>query len=329
MKHNKKEEFILYLSRRDVENVSLPLNQVLKLVENSFKEKGMGNSIMEPKHWYELGGGKFCSAMSAFTPTFNAVGVKWQSGNPENPRKGLPNLNGYLILNNLENALPIAIMDSTWITGVRTGIQTAVTSKYLALKDSEILSMIGCGIQGRSNLQALLMVLPKLKCVQAYDINQDNLISYKKYAEKLGVIVIPCKKQKESINGADVIVTAGPIHKNPSKDIEPSWLKEGVLAVPLDYDSYWQPEALRGFDKLFADDISQITHLQNQGSYFLNFPKIDGELGEIIAGKIAGRESNTERIMCMNLGVAIEDVPIASEIYKSAKEKGIGVYLPR
>lgn len=323
------EKHILYLSRKDVEEISLSLQEIIEIVEKSFREKGLGTSIMEPKHWYELGDGKFCSAMTAYTPAFQVIGVKWQSGIPENPNRGLPYLSGYFIINNLENGLPIAVMDSSWITGVRTGIQTAVTAKYLAQKNARVLSMLGCGVQGRSNLQALLLVLPKLARVQAYDISNSNLMSYKEYAEKLGMEVAACKNQEESIRGADVIVTAGPIHTKPNRDLEAAWLKPGVLAVPLDYDSYWKPEALKGFDKLFADDIPQIRHLQNQGTYFLDIPKIDGELGEIIAGKKRGRGNETEKIMCMNLGVAIEDMPIAVEVYRRAVDLGIGVWLRR
>jgi len=323
------EKHILYLSKKDVEEIGLSLAEIIQIVEKSFKEKGLGTSVMEPKHWYELGGGKFCSAMSAYTPSFNVVGVKWQSGIPENPSRGLPYLNGYFIVNNLENGLPIAILDSTWVTGVRTGVQTAVTAKYLAKKESQTLAMIGCGVQGRSNLQALLVVLPKLEYVRAFDINENNLKAYVEYAETLGVKVILCKSQRDAISGSDMIVTAGPIHRNPSRDIEPSWLKEGVLAVPLDYDSYWQSKAINGFDKFFVDDIPQVLHLREQGNYFLDIPKIDGDLGEIIVGKKKGRENQTEKIMCMNLGVAIEDMPIAFEIYTRALDLGIGVWLRR
>ena len=323
------EKHILYLSRRDVEEVNLPLASMLRLIENCFLEKGKGNSIMHPKHWYDWGEERFFSAMTAYTPTFKVAGVKWQSVVPENPNRGLPYINGYIIINNLENGLPIGIMDATWITAARTGAQTAVTAKYLAREESEVLAVLGCGVQGRTNLQALLLVLPKLKCVQAFDINEANLRAYIEDVEKLGIKVIPCKNQKESILGADVIVTAAGIHKNPKREIEPGWLKQGVLAVPLDYDSYWKPEAINGFDKFFVDDTRQILHFREEGDFFRNIPRIDADFGEIVAGKKTGRQSKFEKIMCMNLGVAFEDTPVAFEIYRAAKEKGIGVWLRR
>jgi ornithine cyclodeaminase/alanine dehydrogenase len=168
-----------------------------------------------------------------------------------------------------------------------------------------------------------------LNTVQAFDINETNLGAYKGYVESLGLKAIPCKNQKEAIVDADVIITAGPIHNNPSREIEPSWLKEGVLAVPLDYDSYWKPEAIDGFDKFFVDDKRQILHYHEEGIFFRNIPKINGEFGEIATGEKEGRKSESEKIMCMNLGVAIEDMPIAAEIYRRAKKRRIGVWLPR
>ena len=323
------QKHILYLSRRDVEAVNLELTRVLPLVESSFVEKAKGTSLMEPKHWYESPDGNFFSAMSAYTPAFNVAGVKWQSGYPRNAIKNLPSLNGYIIINELENGLPIAIMDSTWLTAVRTGIQTGVTAKFLGRRDSEVFGILGCGVQGRTNLNALHLVLPKLRKVLAYDINPGNLGAYIDYVKKAGLEAVPCRSPKEAIADADVIVTAGPIHQKPASDINPSWLKRGVLAVPLDYDSYWDSEAMRGFDKFVVDDRGQVEHYQELGAYFLEIPKINADLAEVIAGLKPGRSNDAEKIMCMNLGVAIEDTPIAFEIYREAKEKGIGTWLPR
>jgi ornithine cyclodeaminase/alanine dehydrogenase len=329
MEFEQNRKHILYLSRRDVEDIGPNFSEVIAIVEKSLLEKGKGNSLMHPKHWYDWGSDRFFAAQSAYTPFFKVAGVKWQSGVPDNPQKGLPYLNGFIIINNLDNGLPIAIMDSTWITNIRTAAQTAVTAKYLAKENSETLAMIGCGVQGRGNLNALLLVLPNLKRVQAFDINQANLEAYVEFVKKLGVEAVPCKNQKESITGADIIITAGPIHKDPSPDIKSLWLKEGVLAVPLDYDSYWNREAINSFDKFFVDDIQQILFHRKEGGFFREIPEINADFGEVLAGQKQGRESQSEKIMCMNLGVAVEDAPVAADIFNRAIEKGIGVWLPK
>ena len=124
-------------------------------------------------------------------------------------------------------------------------------------------------------------------------------------------------------------MTAGPIHENPSDDINPEWLKEGVLAVPLDYDSYWNTRAINSFDKFFVDDVSQVMHYKNQDIFFRNIPEIDSHLADIVIGKDPGRTSNSQKIMCMNLGIATEDMAIAIEIFNRAVEKGIGTWIRR
>ena len=166
---------ILYLSRKDLEEVNLPLEDMLSVMERSFVAKGKGEAIMEPKHWYDWGNNRFFSAMSAYVPAFGVAGVKWQGGVPDNPSRNLPYISGYLILSELKNGMPITIMDSTWLTGVRTGVQTGLTAKYLALENAETFAILGCGVEGRTNLNALMLVLKNLKRVQAFDINIKNL----------------------------------------------------------------------------------------------------------------------------------------------------------
>lgn len=98
--------------------------------------------------------------------------MKWVSGYPENHKRGLPYISGLLILNDEETGIPLAVMDCTWITAMRTGAATAVAAKHLARPESETVGILGCGVQGRSNLEALHVLFP-LKQVVAYDTNPE------------------------------------------------------------------------------------------------------------------------------------------------------------
>ena len=217
-------------------------------------------------------------------------------------------------------------MDATWITAKRTGAATALAAKYLARQDSKILGILGCGVQGRSNLEALQAVM-KLEEVRAYDISSVNLHRYvDEMATESGITIKPVNSPREAVEGSDIIVTAGPILKHPTPTIEKSWAKVGVLACPVDFDSYWTPEAMLMMDKLYVDDISQLEYYRSTG-YFLNIPSVYAELG-VVAGRKVGRESADERIMSMNLGVAIEDMAVAVKIYEEARRKGRGKKLP-
>ncbi|OLS24238.1 MAG: Alanine dehydrogenase [Candidatus Heimdallarchaeota archaeon LC_3] len=158
-----------YLSKKDVEAVNLPMQEIIKALETMFHQKGKGQVEMPPKPGIHTQPNAFIHAMPAFIPTLNSAGMKWVSGYPENYKKNLPYIMGLLILNDPETGAPIAVMDCTWITAKRTGAATAIAAKHLARKDSSSVGIIACGVQGRSNLEALSCVF-SLEKVRAFDI---------------------------------------------------------------------------------------------------------------------------------------------------------------
>ena len=145
--------------------------------------------------------------------------------------------------------------------------------------------------------------------------------------ERYGLDAVGVAGPREAMAGAQVVVTAGPILKHPTPAIEPGWLEEGAFACPLDFDSYWQPAALHAVGKFCTDDIGQLEYYRGAG-YFQDIPPVYADLGEIVAGKKPGREKSRERILAMNLGLAIEDVAVATRIYQVAAQQNIGVELP-
>ncbi len=163
------EQKLLYLSRGDVESVALDMPTILKLLEEAFKEKGHGKVEMPPKPGIHTMPDAFIHAMPAFIPSLHSAGIKWVSGYPENFKRSLPYITGLLILNNDETGIPYAVMDCTWITAYRTGAASGLSAKYLARPKSEVAGILACGVQGRTNLEALACLFP-LKRVYAYDI---------------------------------------------------------------------------------------------------------------------------------------------------------------
>ncbi len=318
---------ILYLSRQDVEEVNLPMSEIIKALEEMFREKGQGKVEMPPKPGIHTRKDAFIHAMPAYIPGLKSAGVKWIAGYPENQKKGLPYIHGLLILNDPETGIPIAIMDATWITAKRTGAATAVAAKYLARKDSSTIGILACGVQGRSNLEALASIF-KITRVKAFDINLEQAAKYKKeMSESLGLDIEIVKHPKDAVHDSDIVVTSGPILKKPKPIIEAEWFSEGSFACPVDFDSYWQGEALSKADKLATDDLTQLDYYRQAG-YFQSTPKPYADLGEIIVGKKTGRQTEYERTICINLGLALEDMATAILIYHKAKEYGLGMELP-
>jgi ornithine cyclodeaminase/alanine dehydrogenase len=318
---------ILYLSRADVEAVALDVRTIIDLLETAFKEKGLGRVEMPPKPGIHTQPDAFIHAMPAFIPAARSAGLKWVSGYPENSKRGLPYISGLLILNDVDTGLPYAIMDCTWITAYRTGAASALSAKYLARPDSQVAGILACGVQGRTNLIALAALFP-LQRVYAYDILPEVQDRYvQEMRAVLDLEILGVDDPRLAVLESDLVITSGPILKHPRPTIEVDWLPPGAFASAVDFDSYWQPGALAQFDKISTDDHVQFQYYRSVG-YFQGTPEPYADLGEIVAGSKPGREDPNERTLAMNLGLALDDMAVAPEIYRRAVERGIGAWLP-
>jgi ornithine cyclodeaminase/alanine dehydrogenase-like protein (mu-crystallin family) len=321
------DQQVLYLSRSDVETVDLPMKEIIDLLEKAFKEKGNGNVEMPPKPGIHTMPDAFIHAMPAYIPSMDSAGIKWVSGYPENFKHELPYISGLLILNDVKTGIPYTIMDCTWITAMRTGAASALSAKYLARPESSTAGILACGVQGRANLEALTCQFP-IKQVYAYDILQavqERFVADMK--ARFNFEVIGVKEPKQAVLDADLVVTSGPILKHPAPVIGKDWMKPGAYASAVDFDSYWTDEALAQMDLISTDDHAQFQYYKSVG-YFQQTPDPYADLGELVAGLKPGRRNGKERTLAVNLGLAMDDMAIAPEIYRRAREKGLGMWLP-
>jgi ornithine cyclodeaminase/alanine dehydrogenase-like protein (mu-crystallin family) len=320
---------ILYLAQAEVISVGLGMAEIIQLLEVAFAEKGQGRVEMPPKPGIHPGGGdNFIHAMPAYIPALNSAGVKWVSGFPGNAKKGLPYITGLLILNDPETGLPLAVMDCEWITAMRTAAASAVAAKSLARAESARLGILGCGVQGITNTEALNVLFP-IEEVLAYDVLPEAVEKFSQTIQaKLGLKVIPASTAQEAVTGCDLVVTAGPILKKPHQTIKAGWLDKGAFASLVDFDSYWEPAAMKEVDKFCTDDLKQFEYYQSVG-YFRDVPPIHADLGELVARLKPGRESAEERTIACNLGLALDDMAVAPTIYQRAVAMGIGTWLAR
>jgi ornithine cyclodeaminase/alanine dehydrogenase len=319
---------LLYLSQEDVINVGLTMAEIIDALEITFRAKGEGRTEMPPKPGVHPGGGdNFIHAMPAYIPDLKSAGIKWVSGFPDNPQKGFPYITGLLIFNDVDTGLPLAVMDGVWMTAKRTGAATAISARHLARPESEIVGVLGCGVQGRSNVEALKVIFP-IKTVMAYDVNDAAVNQYQHdIGIEFDIEVKPVKTPQEAVSGCDLVVTAGLIAKKPHRTIQAGWLDEGAFASLVDFDAYWHPDAMHESAKFCTDDTAQLRLYREMG-YFQDIPQIHADLGELATGQKPGRETAAERTMTANLGLALDDMTVAPLLYKKAVEKGIGTWLP-
>jgi ornithine cyclodeaminase/alanine dehydrogenase-like protein (mu-crystallin family) len=320
------DQQILYLSQADVTKVNLDMATVINLLETAFREKGAGKVEMPPKPGIHTMPDAFIHAMPAFIPALKSAGIKWVSGYPENYKREMPYITGLLILNDVETGIPYAVMDCSWITAYRTGAASALAAKYLAQPDSKTAGILACGVQGRTNLEALKVLFPIQK-VYAYDIIPEVQQRYvDEMSAKFGIEVVGVKDPKQAVVDSDLVVTSGPIVKYPIPTIQKDWLQPGAFGSAVDFDSYWASDALFQMDRISTDDHAQFQYYKSVG-YFQTTPNPYADLGEIVVGLKPGRKSPSERTLAINLGLAMDDMAVAPEIYRRAKTMGIGTWL--
>lgn len=317
---------LLYLARADVERAGVTMREIIDAVENGFREHGNGRVEMPPKPGIHTMPDAFIHAMPAYIPALKSAGVKWVSGYPDNQKRGLPYISGLLILNDVETGIPLAVMDCTWITAMRTGAATAVAAKYLARPEASSVGILGCGVQGKSNLEALAALFP-LRRVVLYDKTTAQAEGLARFArEQFGLEAAATQNARAAVDGVDMVVTAGPILHTPHATIQPGWLNEGAFASLVDFDSFWHPDALKQADKVCTDDVPQFEQYRALG-HLQNIPPIYATVGELVTGKKRGRENARERIMACNLGLALDDMATAPLVYARAREQKLGTWL--
>jgi ornithine cyclodeaminase/alanine dehydrogenase len=317
---------LLYLSRRDVEQIDLPMETIVERVEAVFAEKGAGRTEMPPKPGIHPRPDAFIHAMPAHVPAMDAAGMKWVSGYPANQAAGLPYISGLMILNDPATGIPRCVMDCTWITAQRTAAASAVAARYLCRRDARTLAILGCGVQGRSHLEALRVVLEGLDHVRGYDIVPAVAEAYRDAAAASGIEASVAPGVREAVEGADVIVTSGPILKEPDPPLAAAWIKPGAFVSAVDFDSYLQPEGFERADLLFTDDLDQFRYYRAAG-YFQRTPEPAGDLGQLVTGALPGRSAPGQLAVAVNLGLALEDMAVGIEVLRRARERRIGTLL--
>ena len=320
------DQRILYLSQSDVASLGVTMKEIIDALEIAFREHGNARVETPPKPGVHTQPDAFIHAMPAYIPALHSVGMKWVSGYPDNYKLGLPYITGLLILNDEITGIPLTVMDCTWITAMRTGAATAVAARYLARPESESIGILGCGVQGYSNFEAL-NVLFKIKRVVAYDPLAEQVNRFADEVQKrFGVPVVKAKQPRDAVDGPDMVVTAGPILHKPHATIKAGWLQEGAFASLVDFDSYWDGPAMKETSKFCTDDVPQLESYRSIG-YFQDIPPIYASVGELVTGKKRGREGARERTMACNLGLALDDMATAPIVYKRAVERGVGTWL--
>ena len=304
-------------------------DEVFRVVEETFRETGLGGTILPPKLFMYLPGeghSNFMFAGPASVPSAKAVGVKIVTGYPANPEKfGLPHILALMIVTDPESGYPVAVFDGTHLTTFRTGAMTAVAAKYLANPDSRILTVIGAGTQGRSTAMAIRRIFP-LRELRLYDLDSRAGEKYREeMSPQLNLSIRLCAHGREAVEGADIIVT---VTSGEGEFVRNEWVMPGAFIASVGSYPELDPALPKKVGKLVVDDRTQARY---RGELWRGYEKgkfsdgmIYAELGEIVSGKKKGREGREERTLACLTGVGTLDVAVARKVYERAVEHGMG-----
>lgn len=273
-------------------------------------------------------------AFPALIRPLDRAALKWLSSWSKNPRRGLPAISALDLVTDTETGMPLALVDGTSVTNMRTGGHAAVGAKFLARPGSSSLAIIGCGNEGRTHLW-LLAELFDLTHVVAFDIDEAAATRFANEAtEKLGVEAGIAASVEEATAGADIVcvVTTAlrPVLMEP-------WISSGTHVCAATGFRDVDPACARAFDKwvvgwygrdlewITGDEVGRIGGLQ-EGQ--LTRDDIHADIaGEILQGKRPGRESADERTIMTHMGMPALDAACAALVYDLALEAGAGTWI--
>jgi ornithine cyclodeaminase/alanine dehydrogenase len=320
---------LLYLTKNDCVAAGLNLETILDLTRDALIAHGKKEYEMPAKIGVHPYREVFYHAMPAYVPSKNAVGLKWIECYPSNPAKfNLPQTTGLLIMNDPLTGCPLALMDATWITAMRTPAVTALAAAALH-PDAETFGMFGCGVQGIEHCRFIVHTLKNLKKIFIYDINEaamDNLIEI--VQPKIDVEIVRGKTPEFVAKSGQVLSSATVILLEPLAVIEDNWISAGQTLLPCDLNTYFDPVTLKRADKYLVDSKEEHELFAAMGYFPGGLPEVTGETGEVLAGTISGRDHKNELIVCSNIGMAVCDVVVGKKVLIKALENSLGRKLP-
>ncbi len=319
---------LLLLSRTDLEASGLGPQDFEAPLAEMFRAKAEGHWIQPPMMFMRRGGKRWANAMmGSVTGGRHTIG-KVQLGDPDNPRRGRPQVQGIAVLFDDATGNPRAIMDSGWITSRRTVGVSMLATRHLVRPAPTDLAIIGCGLQGRLHLQALPHVCPTLRRARAYDIEADRTDDFVRWSKTVsGIEVSAARDMEAAVRDADIIVSATAIPLDRRPCIVESWLKPGSLFISLDRDAHLTDEAIRALDVFVTDDRAQFDSKRQRENSFLGVERIDVELEQLVVGSAVARKSNTDRIVAFMLGVANADLAVSAAVLAQAEARGWGQWI--
>ncbi len=315
----------LLITEKDVRDL-LTMHDAIAAVEEVMRRQATGQAIVQPRHRLELPDKGFLHYMAGADVTAGVVGMKLYTSVHRALRFLVP-------LYRSTTGELLALVEAEHLSMIRTGAASGVATRYMAREDANTLGVVGSGLQARGQVEAINAVR-NLTGVRVFSRNADRRAQFAYEMEDLlEISVAPVDSAEAAVHNADIIVTATTAHKAV---VEGAWIAPGahVNAIGANFPQKRELDdaAIARANRIAVDFIKQAK--MEAGDLIQAFATEPArwdsvvELSQIIAGKVPGRENETEVTLFKSSGIAIWDVAVAMKVYKLAVAKGRGSKIP-
>ena len=323
---------IAYLNGPDVERLALTDDEILAAVEAALAAQGRGETVVEPRvHLVPESSDKgHFNVLRGYVKPLGVAGVKVVSDFVDNYKQGLPSEMALLNLFSPDTGMPLAVIDATAITDMRTGAVTAIGARHLARKASRVLGHVGSRGTSYWNVRLLdhLFDFDEIRVHSRRPESRDAFAA--RLAGDLGKPVKATSDWESCVRGADIVVEAARLPR-PEPLLETGWIKKGALVIPYGTMSALELSLTDIMDKMVVDDWGQCrkglpfgalrAHVDSDR---LTERNLYAELGQVVAGIKPGRESDSETILLWHRGLSITDIALGHALLEKAARLGIG-----
>jgi alanine dehydrogenase len=325
---------ITWLGGPEVEALALGDDEILAAVEAGLAAQGRGETVIHPRMhltpWERTGEveGHFNVLRGCIHP-LGLAGVKVVSDFAGNYRLGLRSEMALLNLFDPRTGVPLAVIEASDITDMRTGAMTALGARHLARKDAKVLGHIGA----RGTAYWNVRLLDRLFDFAEIRVHSRRPLSRNAFAERLrrdlGKEIVVTDSWQACLEGADIMVEASRLER-PEPLFRTEWIAPGACVIPYGTMSAVELSLTGIMDKIVVDDWGQAragpfgalrAHVD---AGLLSEANLHAELGEIVAGRKPGRERDDETILFWHRGLSLSDIALGHAMLEKARALGIG-----
>ncbi len=298
----------------------------IEAMKTAFAQISSGEAVIPDRVSIASGGGGVSLFMPGYLPREAHLAAKVVSVFEDNPSRGLPVIQGVVLVLDSTTGAPVALMDGTYLTALRTGAASGLATDLLAVPDASVLTVFGAGPQARTQVEAIRAVRP----IREIRLVSRSTISAEVLAEELSDVDVRVMDDPgRAVRGAEVIVTATDSHEPvfPGRATDPGVHVNAVGAftpIMRELDGDFVTKA-----KVVVDDRAAVMSeagdlIQAIGEGVFSFDAIHAELGEVVTGAAVGRESSEEVTLFKSVGNAAQDVAVACRVVVEAARADVG-----